>query len=129
MWDDEGIEAAIDEVARQMTAGEPDGAFRARVMARIDTRRRPMPLRQALVAAIAAAAAIAIAVIVWLRPTQTAVPAHEARSIPSSVAAAPAVSLETIPLRNEGPTRSRTARSKAGTKDEKELDSSDRLSV
>jgi hypothetical protein len=37
MWDDEQIDAAIDETARQMTAGEPGGDFRARVMERIDT--------------------------------------------------------------------------------------------
>jgi hypothetical protein len=36
MWDDEQIDAAIDESARQMTAGEPGGDFRARLMARID---------------------------------------------------------------------------------------------
>jgi hypothetical protein len=35
MWDDEQIDAAIDETARQMTAGEPGADFRVRVMARI----------------------------------------------------------------------------------------------
>jgi hypothetical protein len=36
MWDDRQIDAAIDEAARQMTAGEPGVDFRARVIARID---------------------------------------------------------------------------------------------
>jgi len=36
MWDDEQIDAAIDESARQMTAGEPGADFRVRLMARID---------------------------------------------------------------------------------------------
>jgi hypothetical protein len=35
--DDRNLDAAIDDVARQMTAGEPDGAFRARVLARIES--------------------------------------------------------------------------------------------
>src|ERR1700716_2573726 len=33
---EDDIDRAIDDVARELTAGEPDGAFRARVMARID---------------------------------------------------------------------------------------------
>jgi len=41
MWPDDEqhdgrIDAAIDEVARRMTAGSPDSAFKARVLARID---------------------------------------------------------------------------------------------
>ena len=34
---DDDIDRAIDDVARDLTAGEPDGAFRARVMARIES--------------------------------------------------------------------------------------------
>src|SRR2546428_10225327 len=34
---EDDIDRAIDEVARQLTAGEPGGAFRARVMARIES--------------------------------------------------------------------------------------------
>jgi hypothetical protein len=36
MWDEERVEAAIDEAARQMTAGEPGADLRVRVMARIE---------------------------------------------------------------------------------------------
>ena len=35
MWDD-AIDRAIDEIAREMTTGEPHGDLRARVMARVD---------------------------------------------------------------------------------------------
>ena len=38
MWDDKQIDAAIDETARQMTAGEPGADFRARVLARLDAK-------------------------------------------------------------------------------------------
>jgi hypothetical protein len=38
MWDDKQIDAAIDETARQMTAGEPRADFRARVLARLDAK-------------------------------------------------------------------------------------------
>src|SRR5262245_565129 len=100
MWDEERIEAAIDEAARQMTAGEPDAAFRARVMARIDTRRRPMPLRQGLVAGIAVAAAIAIAVILWRHPAQTDAPAPEARSVSSPAASGQSVPTEAVRLQS-----------------------------
>src|SRR5712692_10259977 len=58
----EDIDRAIDDVARRLTAGEPDGAFRARVQARIEsgesTRRRwsgawvISPLAAALVVAV-----------------------------------------------------------------------------
>jgi hypothetical protein len=58
------IDRAIDEVARQLTAGEPGGAFRARVMARIErgeSRRvwstrlmAPMPVAALLLIALVA---------------------------------------------------------------------------
>jgi hypothetical protein len=35
--DDSNLDTAIDDVARQMTAGEPDADFRARVVARIES--------------------------------------------------------------------------------------------
>jgi hypothetical protein len=58
------LDRAIDEVARELTAGEPDGAFRARVMARIESgaSRRvwstwvmaPMPIAALIVIALVA---------------------------------------------------------------------------
>lgn len=40
MWsaDDKALERALDEVAREMTAGDPDAGLRARVMARLEGR-------------------------------------------------------------------------------------------
>ena len=57
---------AIDEGARQMTAGEPDIAFRARVLARIGSGATPRANVRAawVLSPFAAAAAIAIAVFV-----------------------------------------------------------------
>ena len=62
----EDIDRAIDDVARRLTAGEPDGAFRARVMARIESGERarrwpgawimsPLPIAALIVIALAAA--------------------------------------------------------------------------
>ena len=68
MWDDERIDAAIDETARQMTAGEPGEDFRVRVMARIDVRPRRAPLWQAIAVGVAAAAMVLVAVFVRLAP-------------------------------------------------------------
>jgi len=48
MWDDERIDAAIDESARQMTAGEPGADFRVRLMARIDAERDDAAGREGL---------------------------------------------------------------------------------
>src|SRR5262245_30911946 len=126
MWDDERIEAAIDEAARQMTAGEADAAFRARVMARIDTPRRPMPLRQALAAGIAAAAAIAIAVIVWRQPTHTGAPAPEARSVSRPAATGQSVSTEPVHLQTRG-TVARTLSLPAGAAEATEFTGAARL--
>jgi hypothetical protein len=64
MWDDEQIDAAIDETARQMTAGEPGGDFRARVMARIDARPRGARLWRPALAALAVAAVMGIGTFV-----------------------------------------------------------------
>jgi len=59
------IDRAIDEVARQLTAGEPGGAFTARVMARIGRgeSRRMWPTR--LMAPIPIAAMIIVLVAFW----------------------------------------------------------------
>src|SRR5439155_526676 len=63
------IERAIDDVGREMTACEPDGAFTARVLARIesgDTVRRNWRAAW-IIAPLAAAAVIAIAVVMVSR--------------------------------------------------------------
>jgi hypothetical protein len=64
---DDHIDRAIDEVARELTAGEPDAAFRSRVVARIAVGSRAVTPRRAwwIVAPLAAAAAIAIAVALF----------------------------------------------------------------
>src|SRR5262245_39291597 len=79
--DDSAIDRAIDETARAMTAGEPSGALRARVMERIGE--RPAVLRPMWGAwpAGAAAAAIALAVLIGrgaLTPHRTTSPAPAA---------------------------------------------------
>ena len=68
MWDDEQIDAAIDETARQMTAGEPGGDFRARVMERIEVRPTRTPLWRPIAVGVAVAAIVLIAVLVRLPP-------------------------------------------------------------
>ena len=57
-WDNE-----IDEVAKQMTAGEPDAAFRARVLARIDTAESRRSRRWLMGWPRAAAAVAGIAIV------------------------------------------------------------------
>ena len=63
---DDDIDRAIDEVARELTAGEPEGAFSARVVARIDageprdrwfprSMMSPLPVAALILVAIAAA--------------------------------------------------------------------------
>jgi hypothetical protein len=65
MWDDENLDAAIDDAARRMTAGETGGDFRARVMARIDDAPPVQRLWQPLAAGLAAMAIVVIAVMIW----------------------------------------------------------------
>jgi len=62
--DDSAIDRAIDETARAMTAGEPGGALRARVMERIGE--RPAVVRPMWIVwpTVATAAAIALAVFI-----------------------------------------------------------------
>jgi hypothetical protein len=64
MWDDEQIDAAIDETARQMTAGDPGGDFRARVMARIDVRPSRALTWRPIAVGVAVAAIVLVAVLV-----------------------------------------------------------------
>jgi len=92
MWDDEQIDAAIDEAARQMTAGEPGADFRARLMARIDagSRRSVAGLvfrswRSAL--AGLAVAALIVMVLAVSRDWQQ--PASRVASAPASIVRLP----------------------------------------
>ena len=67
---DERADAAIDEVVRELTAGEPGGAFTARVLARIDadeavTRTRATWRPAWVMSPLALAAAIVVAVAVF----------------------------------------------------------------
>jgi len=68
MWpeDEDRIAPAIDAVAREMTEAAPDDGFRARVLARIDERRRPAWRSPWVLSPIAVAAAVVLAVA--LRP-------------------------------------------------------------
>jgi hypothetical protein len=68
MWDDKQIDAAIDETARQMTAGEPGADFRARVMARLEVRPSRTPLWRPIAVGFAVAAMVLVAVLVRLPP-------------------------------------------------------------
>ena len=74
---DEPVDAAIDEVVRQLTAGESGGAFTARVLARIDADeagKRTRAKRAAWVMSpLALAAAIVVAVAVFRSGSPTAV--------------------------------------------------------
>src|SRR5262245_8702614 len=72
MWDDERIDAVIDEAARRMTAGEPSGDFRARVMARIDGGPRFAWSWQPVAVAIALAAIVAVVVVRMALPARRA---------------------------------------------------------
>jgi hypothetical protein len=91
MWDDEQIDAAIDETARQLTAGEPGADFRARVMARIDSGSRfragftIRSWRPALAGLSVVALVFAIGlVVVRERPTVRPVLAPRARLAPEN---------------------------------------------
>src|SRR5579871_946552 len=66
MWDD-GIDRAIDEVAREMTTGEPHGELCARVMADITAPRsaRLTSSRSIWLSAIAAPAIVLFAVVAY----------------------------------------------------------------
>src|SRR5580765_3838089 len=68
MWNDKQIDAAIDEAARQMTAGEPGAEFRARVMARIEVRSSHTPLWRPIAVGVAVAAIVLVAVLVGPKP-------------------------------------------------------------
>jgi len=70
--DDERLDAAIGEAARQMTAAEPHPDFRRRVMARFD-RKPTRRMGWLALAALSAAAGLVIALVVQ-RPARQTVP-------------------------------------------------------
>jgi hypothetical protein len=97
MWDDEQIDTAIDETARQMTAGEPGADFRARVVARLDAGSRAMAMWRPALAVLSVAAMLVIGLVflreqprpqqillpqVRLAPDATAKPAEVKPDIP-----------------------------------------------
>ncbi len=87
---DERLDQTIDEVALALTRGEPGGAFRAQVLARIETGETPRAGWRAmwLIAPLAAAALIAFALLI-ARPA----PSHSidvARDIPAPAVERPA---------------------------------------
>jgi hypothetical protein len=69
MWDEKAeraIDAAIDQVARELTAGSPSADVRARVLARIDASRAHARMwRLGWVAPVAVAALLLVAVAIW----------------------------------------------------------------
>jgi hypothetical protein len=71
--DDERLDAAVDEAARRMTAGEPGPEFRRRVMARID-RKRSTPAWSVAIASVAAAAVVVVAVVLLRHAPSTPLP-------------------------------------------------------
>jgi hypothetical protein len=107
---DKRLDQAIDDVARELTRGEPGGAFRAQVMARIDAGATPRARWRAawILSPLAVAALVMIAVFVArgpdspvrLKPDTTVAvapqsrvvplaPTHEAASAPQETAPSP----------------------------------------
>ena len=83
------LDTLIDDVAREMTAGEPGASFTSDVLARIDER-RPAWRAAWLLSPIAAAAVVLIAVFVWrgARPSDRG-PESPARQAPGVAARPP----------------------------------------
>jgi hypothetical protein len=73
MWDDDQIDAAIDEAARELTVGDPGSEFRVRVMERIERAPRFALAWRPVAVGVAVAAIAAIALMV--RPTPN--PTHD----------------------------------------------------
>jgi hypothetical protein len=64
--DGDGLDRAIDSVLGAMTAGEPDAAFRARVMARIDQgTARPRAIAWRVPSLVRAALAVGLVAVAW----------------------------------------------------------------
>jgi len=90
---DERLDAAIDEAARLMTAGEPSPGFRERVLERIEStflRRSMFVIPRSALAAAGALAAIVAAIVVFRgsriaeRPENSSVPARAEVRLPPS---------------------------------------------
>ena len=87
MWDEHGLDDRIDDAARQLTAGEPGGDLRARVVARIERPRRSgMP--GWIAAPIAVAAIVAIVMTIALHRPITPAPSERVASLSEPAAAA-----------------------------------------
>ena len=104
---DGAIDLAIDEVARQMTAGELSSDFRARVVARIADGGRPRRTWRAawILSPLAAAAVLAVAIFVarfqFLHPSSPSTIAQATRPVESAARPSPsAPGAEMVP---EGP--------------------------
>src|SRR5580765_6144537 len=71
-FDNNDLDRVIDDVAREMTAGEPNSAFNAHVLARIERGDRMRRSWRAawILAPLAAAAAIAIVAAILWRPVR-----------------------------------------------------------
>jgi hypothetical protein len=85
--DDNRLDAAIDDVAREMTAGEPHASFRAQVMARIEAfevRRSWFAVRG--LTAVAAIAVVLVVVLFQRRGPQESARPHVAVAPAPSVA-------------------------------------------
>jgi hypothetical protein len=107
------IDRAIDEEAHALTAGEPDAAFRARIVARLD---QDGPARRAwwIVAPLAAAATIAIAVTMWSMRDRTTPaapnPAVARRETPAPQPRPPRVDTPAAPERTTAANAARAER-------------------
>src|SRR5437879_1669409 len=95
---DEPLDSVIDDVAREMTAGDASANLRARVMAHIEQPRRFVLWRPAFAAL--SVAAIVVALMIDRRPAPSPVGAELARpgtvAPPVGVSAAPQVASSTL---------------------------------
>lgn len=114
MWSDEddGIDKAIDEVARRLTMGAPGGSFKARVLGQLEERGRARAAwpRRLVWRPVAVAVAVAVTVIalIAVRGAWRALPVP-ARSGPA-IAAAPVSTPLRPPVRMHAePPATRTA--------------------
>jgi hypothetical protein len=85
---DERIDRAIDDVARELTAGAASAQFTARVIERID-RRRPLWRAAWVLAPIGAAAMIAAAIVNWPAPPGPGSATSQPAAIPTPIAKTP----------------------------------------
>jgi hypothetical protein len=86
---DNELDSAIDEAAREMTAGAPRGDFNARLLARVDRDRRPAVMWRPAVAGLAAVAAMLLVVFIAFRPHGAAPDRESSRATARSNEPAP----------------------------------------